>query len=762
MSEQKRIDELRNLLNYHNNRYYVLDNPEISDSEYDALLRELELLENKYPELITQDSPTQRVGAAPSNDFAEVKHSIPMLSLSNAMNEAELLDFDRRVQEALRKIIVFRNNKNISIIAKCLSEFWGPTGLDIEKYGLTIKEVSSNLNSSKNVFIIDVKRDSAAEQDKFQSGDIIKEVFNNPVTSLSNFNDIFNNNKIINKIEYVVEPKLDGLAVELVYEFGKFIVGSTRGDGTTGEDITANLKTIKTIPLVLISNSLPFPSLLEVRGEVFMEKKEFEELNRQRAENGEQLFANPRNSAAGSVRQLDPKITAQRRLDICFYSIGMIDEFNPLSQVDLLEKLKQLGLKVSPLIRVCNNINEVLAVCKSLESQRDDLAYDIDGAVIKVNNFELQERLGKVSRSPRWAIAFKFKPLQAMTRIKDIITQVGRTGVITPVAVLEPVRLAGVEIQRATLHNQDEIDRKDLRIGDTVFVQRAGDVIPEVVKSIISKRSGLENKFNISEKCPECQNEIIKSDVETAYRCINPECPAILKGSLTHFASRRAMNIDGLGDKLVDQLVARQMVRTVADLYTLSLEDWLSLDRMADKSAENILKALEKSKRAGLDKVLFAVGIRHVGEHTAQLLAAHFGSVEALSLATHEQISAIPEIGPEVSACIKSFFKNETNCSIFQKLKAAGVVLQPEQPPLLQSSLNGKNFVFTGTLKQYSRPHAEELVRQRGGKASSSVSAKTDYVIAGEDAGSKLEKARKLGVKILSEEEFSKMLEAQV
>ena len=667
MNVQQDILKLRAQLQYHNYRYYVLDDPEISDTQYDILLRELEQLETEHPELITSDSPTQRVGAQPLEAFGAVEHAIPMLSLANAMNVEEVLDFDTRVKRLLE------------------------TDADID---------------------------------------------------------------------YVVEPKLDGLAVELVYINGKLTVGSTRGDGRTGEEITQNLRTIKAIPLVLIPEAnYGKPRRLEVRGEVFMNKKEFAELNRLRQENGEPAFANPRNSAAGSVRQLDPRITASRCLDVIFYSIGIAEEIHIKSQIELLAQLKNRGLKTSQLVKTCRNIQEALAACADFEAQRNDLPYEIDGAVIKVNSFELQSRLGEVSRSPRWAIAFKFKPQQAFTIVNDIIVQVGRTGVLTPVAVLEPVRFSGVEIQRATLHNQDEILRKDIRIGDTVVVQRAGDVIPEVVQSDASKRTGNEKLFTMPDFCPECTHKVIRIKGESACRCTNAACPAILKGSLTHFSSRRAMNIDGLGDALIAQLVEKQLVRTVADLYTLSFETWLSLDRMAKKSAENIMKALAISKQAGLEKLLFALGIRHVGEQTAQLLARHFGSVKRLSHAAHAELQNIHEIGPEVSESIVGFFNSEENLLLLKRLEDAGVVMEPKQAAIIDSGCTGKVFVFTGALNRITRPQAEEMVRQLGGKASSSVSAKTDYVIAGLDAGSKLEKARKLGVKILSEDEFLEIIE---
>lgn len=669
MNVQEKIFKLRSQLHYHNYRYYVLDDPEIGDVQYDLLLRELEQYEAEHPELVTPDSPTRRVGAHPSAAFSAVEHSVPMLSLANAMNESELLDFDARIKRVL---------------------------------------------------------DSGAD------------------------------------LEYVVEPKLDGLAVELVYENGTFTVGSTRGDGRTGENITQNLRTIKAIPPVLsLEKDSPPPARLEARGEVFMEKKEFDKLNAQREENGSPCFANPRNSAAGSVRQLDPRITASRQLDIYFYSVGRADGFQVTAQTELLGNLKKLGLKTNPLITTCSGIQEALIACAELEARRNDLPYEIDGAVIKVNSMQLQSRLGEITRHPRWAIAYKFKPQQALTTVKNILVQVGRTGVLTPVALLQPVRVAGVEIQRATLHNQDEVDRKDIRIGDTVIVQRAGDVIPEIVRPLPERRTGHEISFIIPAECPSCGEKAVRLTGEAATRCINAACPAILKGALEHFASRRAMNIEGLGEKIIEQLIFKKIVHSAADLYSIPLATWLSLERMAEKSAENIIGALEKSKNAGLEKVLYAVGIRHVGEQTAQLLARHFSTIDALAHASREQLLEIHEIGPEVSDSMREFFSSEKNRLLFKKLEEAGVLLHSVQSPLLRSSLTGKTFVFTGALMQVTRPQAEEMVRLRGGKASSSVSAKTDYVVAGEDAGSKLEKARKLGVRILTEEEFLQLLESK-
>lgn len=666
MSVQTQIEKLKKNIDYHCHRYYVLDDPEISDAEYDRLMRELEQLEKDHPEYITADSPTQRVGAAPATEFETVTHTVPMLSLANAMDEQELLDFEKRI--------------------------------------------SKRIENAK-------------------------------------------------RIEYVVEPKLDGLAVELVYENGIFIIGSTRGDGITGENITQNLKTIRSIPLRLMpSGLLSLPKLLTVRGEVIMEKKDFEELNRQRQEAGEQIFANPRNSAAGSVRQLDSRITAQRKLDIYFYGIADYGNLEVKTHQDILTLLKSFGLKVNKQISVCNSIDDAVAACNSLQEQRNSLPYEIDGAVIKVNSLKLQEELGTISRSPRWAIAFKFKPQQATTVVRDIIVQVGRTGALTPVAVLVPVRLGGVEIQRATLHNQDEVERKDIRIGDTVLVQRAGDVIPEVIKIIEQKRTGQEKKFIMPTTCPECGSSITKSEKETVYRCSNTECPAKLKENLRHFASRRAMDIDGLGEKLIDQIVERKLVHNVADLYYLPLQIWQSLERMALKSAKNIITAVESSKQAGLERLIYALGIRHIGEHTARLLVRHFGSIEKLRQATKEDLLAIHEIGPEVSESILQFFGNKTNLEVIRRIASAGVSLLPASNVLDSTKLSGKTFVFTGTLKKISRSEAEKMVEARGGKATKSVSKKTDYVVAGDEPGAKYEKARQLGIKILNEEDFDSFL----
>jgi len=660
-----RIEKLKEEMNEANYFYYVLDSPRISDAAYDRLMRELQKLEGEFPDLVTPDSPTQRVGTAPLEEFTTVTHSIPMLSLNNAFEEEEVREFDRRIKRFL---------------------------------------------------------------------------------------------KVDKDIEYVIEPKLDGLAVELVYVEGKLTVGSTRGDGVNGEDITQNLKTIHAIPLKLVKKDIKTaPRNLEVRGEVYIGKKEFKELNRKREESGEPLFANPRNAAAGSCRQLDSRITAQRSLSIFCYGIGVIEGWEFTTHWDILQTLRRWGFKVNQESKLCRSINEVMKEYTRIKKKREELPYEIDGTVIKVNQIDLQDKLGQISRSPRWALAYKFEAHQETTMIEDIIVQVGRTGTLTPVAIMKPVRVGGVEVSRATLHNQNEIDKKDIRVGDTVVVQRAGDVIPEVVMVIKEKRTGREKKFIMPDRCPVCGSEVIREEGEAAHRCIGMRCPAKLKESIKHFASKRAMDIEGLGDKLVEQLVDKGLIKDVADLYSLSRDDLASLERMADKSAQNIIDALDKSKSAGLERVLYAVGIRHVGEHLAKVLVDNLGSMEHLINATEEDLTEVKEIGPEVAQSICKFFRQKGNLQVIDRLEKAGVNLRYVTSGK-KRDLEGKTFVFTGALKSFTRDESERLVEERGGKASRSVSKNTDYVVAGESAGSKLDKARELNVVVLSEEEFREML----
>jgi DNA ligase (NAD+) len=659
---KKRVEKLREEIEYHNYRYYALDQPEISDAQYDLLLRKLEKIEEQYPELRTPNSPTQRVGAPPLEEFEIVRHTLPMLSLANAFDETEAKDFDKRVKKFL--------------------------------------------GTSEDV-------------------------------------------------EYVTEPKLDGLAVELVYERGQFIVGSTRGDGVNGENITQNLRTINTIPLQLIRKEIQVPERLEVRGEVIMQLKKFRDLNRKREQMGEPLFANPRNAAAGSVRQLDSKITAERPLEIYLYALGEVRGWTFKTQWEVLKTLPRWGLRTNLHVQKCKNIEEVLDYYHEMNEKRETLPYEIDGTVIKVNRFDLQTRLGEISRSPRWALAFKFQPKQETTKILDIIVQVGRTGALTPVAVMEPIKVGGVEVSRATLHNQDEIDKKDVRVGDTVVIQRAGDVIPEVVQVIESKRTGKEKKFKMPSKCPVCGAEVIKE--EAIHRCIGLDCPAQLKGRIKHFASKRAMDIEGLGVKLIDQLVDKGLIKDVADIYYISKEELIELERMADKSAQNIIDAVEASKTKPLSKVLYALGIRHVGESTAEDLVRRFPRLDDFFHLSEEGLMEVEGIGPEVAASVHQFFGDKKNKESIERLKKAGVkVIEPKVKE--KGKLIGKTFVFTGALKSFGRDEARNIVESMGGMTASSVSKKVDFVVVGEDPGSKFDKAKELGIKTLTEEEFKKMI----
>ncbi len=659
---KKRVEKLREEIEYHNTLYYVLDQPEISDAQYDHLLRELEKLEGEYPELRSPNSPTQRVGASPLEAFEIVRHTLPMLSLANAFDETEARDFDKRVKKFL--------------------------------------------GSSTD-------------------------------------------------IAYIAEPKLDGLAVELVYERGQFVVGSTRGDGVNGENITQNLRTIKTIPLQLIRKEIPAPEHLEVRGEVIIQLKKFKELNRKREKMGEPVFANPRNAAAGSVRQLDSKITAERPLEIYCYGLGKVRDKTFKTHWEILQTFPKWGFRTNPNIQKCQNIEEVLEYYHKMNEKRETLPYEIDGIVMKVDHLDLQTRLGEISRSPRWALAFKFQPKQETTKILDIIVQVGRTGALTPVALMEPVKVGGVEVSRATLHNQDEIDKKDIKVDDTVIIQRAGDVIPEVVKVITSKRKGTEKKFRMPSKCPVCGAEVIKE--EAIHRCIGLDCPAQLKGRIKHFASKRAMDIEGLGVKLIDQLVEKGLIKDVADIYYINKEKLIELERMADKSAQNIIDAIEKSKTKPLSKFLYALGIRHVGETTAEDLAGCFSRLDDFFHLSEEDLMEVEGIGPEVAASVHQFFGDKKNKESIELLKKAGVkVIEPKAKE--KGKLAGKTFVFTGTLKVFGRDEARNIVESLSGMTTSIVSKKVDYVIVGEDPGSKFDKAKELGIKTLTEEEFKKMI----
>jgi DNA ligase (NAD+) len=668
-----RAAELRRLIEYHNYRYYVVDDPEISDADYDRLLRELDQIERENPDLADPESPTQRVGAAPAERFEPAEHAVPMLSLANAFDPEEVREFDRRVRRQLGL----------------------PEGASVV---------------------------------------------------------------------YCCEPKTDGLAVELIYERGVFTVGSTRGNGVVGEKITENLKTIRALPLRLREPADParrWPDRLEVRAEVFLRIKDFEALNRRRLEAGEPLFANPRNAAAGSLRQLDPRITASRPLDLFCYGVARWEGLSVKSQCDLLGLLPEWGLKTNPIVRRAEGIEAVFEYHAWLGSRRDALAYEIDGMVLKVDRFDLQRRLGEISRSPRWALAFKFEARQATTRIVDIIAQVGRTGALTPVAVMEPVRLGGVEVSRATLHNQDEIDRKDVRLGDWVVIQRAGDVIPEVVKVVTDRRTGEERTYRLPERCPECGSEVVREEGEAVARCVGGlVCPAQMREQIRHYAGKRAMDIDGLGDKLVTRLVESGKVKRPSELYDLDQADLLEIERMAEKSAGNILRNIEGSKRRPLDRFVFALGIRQVGETIARLLVEGTGSLERLMTASAEDLQRIRGIGPEVARNVHEFFAETRNRDEVRRLLAAGLVLAPPAPGAPRGGrLAGKSVVFTGTLGSMTREEAAERARAEGARVVDSLSRKTDYVVAGADPGSKADKARALGVKVLAERDFLALLD---
>jgi DNA ligase (NAD+) len=562
----------------------------------------------------------------------------------------------------------------------------------------------------------------------------------------------------IDNISYVTEPKLDGLAVNLIYEEGVFTKGATRGDGTVGEDVTQNLKTISSLPLRMKkSEQAPIPSFVEIRGEVYMEKYPFEKLNRRRMEEGEEPFANPRNAAAGSLRQLDSKITAHRPLNIFLYGIGNVQGISFTTHWEVLRALSSWGFPVNKLIEQAHDINTCIRYFERITSLRDTLPYDIDGVVIKVDSLALQNRLGNISRNPRWALACKFPAQQETTIVKDIIVQVGRMGTLTPVAVMEPVNVGGVMVSRATLHNEDEVIKKDIRVGDTVIIQRAGDVIPEVVKVIPEKRTGKETKFKMPVKCPECGSEIVRFEGEVAHRCVNISCPAQLKEHIWHFASRGAMDIEGLGEKLSAQLFDAKFISDPADLYFLTKDKLLELDRQAEKSAQNLIDSIARSKNPPLDKFIYALGIRHVGERTAKLLAERFGSIENLMAAKIEDLTAVNEIGTEIAASIVEFFHESKNKAVMKKFAKAGVVPQKKEIPL-NAPLAGKSFVFTGTLASLGRNDAKDIVENLGGTVQAGVTKKTTYVVAGADPGSKLDKAKSAGIKIISEAEFLKLV----
>jgi len=653
---KKEIKRLGEEINYHNYKYYVKNNPVISDYEFDQLLKKLEKLESEYPDLVAPDSPTQRVGGEPVDGFTSVKHKIPMLSLDNTYNYDELKEFDERIK------------------------------------------------------------------------------------------------KNVGKVEYVVEPKIDGIGVALLYENGILVRGATRGDGVKGDDVTSNLKTIHSIPLRLMGNKL---KNVEVRGEVYMSLNGFKKLNKEQEKKGELVFANPRNATAGSVRQLDPRIVESRPLDIFIYFISHSDvHFS--THNESLEALREAGFRVNPLVKKVDDAEGVIRYCNDLEKKRDALDYEIDGAVIKVNSLSNQKKLGETSKNPRWAISYKFAAKQITTQLRDIVIQVGRTGALTPVAVLEPVKVGGVIVSRATLHNFDEVKRKDIRIGDWVLVERSGDVIPQVVRSIGEKRTGNEKQKDIPKKCPICGSEIIHTEGEVAIRCSNRMCPARLKWRVKYYASRDAMDIDHLGGSTIDKLIEKNLIDNIADLYFLKKKDILTLEGFKDKSAQNLIDSINNSKKQDLSRLIYGLGIRHVGKYAAQLLASKYNSIDKLAKASPEELMGIDGLGDKTAEAVGTFFATDENIELIKRLKDIGVKTHEEKKT--QLPFQGKKFVFTGGLSSISRPDASDLVKQVGGIVSSSVSKDIDYVVAGGKPGSKYKKAEKLGLNIINEEEFKELV----
>lgn len=659
---KEKIDALKEVLNQYSYEYHVLDKPSVPDAEYDAKLRELEELEKMFPEFITPDSPTQRVGGEPLESFEKVRHLVPMLSLSNAFNEDDVRSFARRATNALGTETTF-----------------------------------------------------------------------------------------------ICELKIDGLAVSLTYEDGKFVRGATRGDGTVGEDITVNLRTVRTIPLVLKTKET-----LEVRGEVFMPKTSFEKLNQKRAEKGEELFANPRNAAAGSLRQLDPKIAASRNLDIFIHAVGVWENNELETQSAQLDKLRELGFKTNPEWRTCKTIEEVMEFINYWTEQRPNLPYEIDGIVIKVDDLNQQEQLGYTAKSPRWAIAYKFPAEEVLTKLLDIELSIGRTGVVTPTAILEPVRIDGSTVGRASLHNEDLIKEQDIRLGDMVVVKKAGDIIPKVVRSVKEMRTGEEKEFSMPSHCPACQTELVRLEGEVALRCINPNCPAQLVEGLIHFVSRNAMNIDGLGEKVVKQLFDAKLVHTIADLYRLEREELLQLERMGEKSVSNLLQAIEASKENSLEKLLFGLGIRFIGEKAARILAQTFETMERLQQATYDELVSIDEIGEKMAESVVKYFSEEKVSVLLEELKELGVNMEYKGPSRTSQTetaiFSDKTVVLTGKLENMTRSEAKEKIEALGGKVTGSVSKNTDLVIAGEAAGSKYRRAQELGIPIWNEEQLLEAL----
>lgn len=655
-----RIKDLRDEIKYHEKKYYVDNEPQISDYEFDQLVKELGRLEGRFPELVTPESPTRRVGEKPVEGFPTVRHKLPMLSMDNVYSVRELEEFEQRVRKLLPG----------------------------------------------------------------------------------------------QQIEYVAELKIDGLGISILYRGGKYVQAVTRGDGVQGDDVTANVKTIKSLPLVI-----PDAREVEVRGEIYLPFESFQKINREREAKEEALFANPRNAASGSIRLLDPKEVASRKLDVFLYSIH-IEGAELASQWENLQTIKKLGFKINPHSRLRRTLGEIVDFWGEWTEKRDSLDYDADGVVIKVNSTGQRQALGVTSKFPRWAISFKFPARQATTRLNGIVVQVGRTGALTPVAELEPVRLSGITISRATLHNEDEIKRKDIRIGDYVLIERSGDVIPKIVSPMKERRTGREKIFVMPTRCPVCHSEAFRPEGEAIARCTNPSCPAKLRESLLHFAARRAMTIEGLGEALVDQFLEKKLVRSIPDIYALKYDDLVDLERMGPKSSENLLDEIQKSKSNDIARLIFALGIRHVGERLAQMLAAHFRGIDMLAAAGVEELTAVEDVGPVVAESIAFFFKQPENRDLLRKLKAAGLNFAAKKGEAKgDQPLAGKTFVLTGGLDRFSRDEAKDAIERRGGTVTDSVSIKTTYLVVGKEPGSKLAKAQKLGITILNEKEFSKLIE---
>ncbi len=653
----RKISKLREEIAYHEKKYYTDNDPQISDYEFDLLVRELKDLEALHPDLVIPESPTQRVGEKPVEGFPTVTHRLPMLSLDNCFTVEELREFEERIRKLLPG----------------------------------------------------------------------------------------------QKIEYTAELKIDGLGISILYRKGRFSRGVTRGDGVRGDEVTANVKTIRSLPLEIKETRE-----VEVRGEVYLPFDSFQKLNQEQEKQGRALFANPRNAASGSIRQLDPREVAARRLDAFLYYI-YVDGREPETQWDSLQRLKELGLKINPHSRRCPDLQDAIDFWEEFREKRDRLDYDVDGIVIKVDAVEQRNALGTTAKSPRWAISFKFPARQATTKVREIHVQVGRTGALTPVAVLEPVKLSGITITRSTLHNEGEIERKDIRVGDWVLLERSGDVIPRVVAAMKDRRTGKEKKFVFPLRCPVCGSATFRPEGEAISRCTNLSCPARLRESLLHFASRRAMNIEGLGDALVDQLLAKRLVGTIPDIYSLRFEDLVELERMGPKSAQNLLEEIEKSKQRDLAALLFALGIRHVGERLAQTLARHFRTLEALARAEREELTEVEDVGPTVAESIVFFFQQPENIALIRRVEKAGVNFRSRREQAGKRPLEGKTFVISGTLAGFAREEAKELIEKRGGKVSSSVSRQTDFLVVGESPGSKLDRARELGIVILNEGDFLKL-----